>query len=169
MISENETLTDKAKYGISNESSETDETMERLLVPSKFTATSGPNILFESRISELEAQLAQTSIDYRKLQEENNEMKKRISYGGASDCTTDHKCSEAYRKQVENLQRDKCSLEDSVQKLQKQITDLKESDIQNFSKAQRIRNLSDQASFEKTQAEIEIRRLKVRILSLELG
>lgn len=161
MISENETLTDKAKYGMSHDSSETDDTVERLLVPSKFTATSGPNILFESRISELEAQLAQTNIDYRKLQEENNEMKKKISFGGTSDCTQDHKCSEAYRKQVENLQRDKNTMEDLVQKLQKQITDLKESDLQNFSKSQRIRNMSDQASFEKTQAEIEIRRLKV--------
>lgn len=164
VISENETLTDKVKYGISNESSETDDTVETAVMKtSKFTATSGPNILFESRISELEAQLAQMNIDYRKLSEENNEMRRRISQGISGDGILDPKCSDAYKKQVENLQRDKNSLEDTVKKLQKQITDLKESDIKNFSKTQRNVDMAEQANFEKTQAEIEIRRLKVLI------
>jgi serologically defined colon cancer antigen 8 len=161
VVSENDTLTDKVKYGISNESSETDDTVETAVMKtSKFTATSGPNILFESRISELEAQLAQMNIDYRKLSEENNEMRRKIS-NGISDGPLDQKCSDAYKKQVENLQRDKIGLEETVKKLQKQVTDLKESDINNFSKTQRNLDMAEQANFERTQAEVEIRRLKV--------
>ena len=126
---------------------------------SKFSATSGPNILFESRISELEAQLAQINIDYKKIADENAELKRKRAFGG--DSVVDNSCSEAYKKQIDNLQRDKTSLEDMVKKLQKQITEQKSLDAQVFSKTQRNRDLVEQASFEKTQADIEIRRLKV--------
>lgn len=126
---------------------------------SKFTATSGPNILFESRISELEAQLTQTNIDYKKIADENAELKRKRAFG--SDPVVDNSCSDAYKKQIENLQRDKTSLEDMVKKLQKQITELKSLDAQVFNKTQRNRDLVEQANFEKTTADIEIRRLKV--------
>ena len=158
VINENETLSEHAKY----EPSELDESFKSsyLSKPSKFTATSGPNILFESRISELEAQLTQSSIDYKKISEENAELKRKRAIGGG-DSLLDNACTEAYKKQIENLQRDKNALEESVKKLQKKVTELKELDVQVFSKSQRNRDLVEQASFEKTQADIEIRRLKV--------
>lgn len=155
-------LSDRVKYG-----SEADDSYEPLMRSSKFTATSGPNILFESRISELEAQLAQTNIDYKKLAEENNELKRKRAFGG--DSVVDNSCSDAYKKQIENLQRDKASLEDMVKKLQKQITELKNLDAQVFSKTQRNRDLVEQASFERSQADIEIRRLKVVRMSFSVN
>ena len=153
VVSENEVLTDRARYG-----SEADETYEPIR-SSKFSVMSGPNILFESRISELEANLAQSEIDYKKLAEENAELKRKRAFGG--DSIVDNSCSDAYKKQIENLQRDKNSLEDMVKKLQKQITDLKSIDAHVFNKTQRNRDLVEQANFEKTQSDIEIRRLKV--------
>lgn len=151
VVSENEVLTDRVKHG----------SHEDLFNPhsrsSKFS--SGPNILFESRISELEAQLAQTNIDYKKLIDENSDLKRKRAFSG--DLTTDSSCSEAYKKQIENLQRDKTTLEDMVKKLQKQVNDLKSLDAQVFSKTQRNRDLAEQATFERTQSDIEIRRLKV--------
>lgn len=128
---------------------------------SKFSVLSGPNILFESRISELEAQLAQTNIDYTRTLSENAELKRKRAFGGG-DSAVDNSCSEAYKKQIENLQRDKSSLEDMVKKLQSQVTELKSLDAQVFSKTQRNRDLVQHADFQKTQADIEIRRLKVR-------
>lgn len=125
----------------------------------KFTAISGPNILFESRISELEAQLAQLNIDHRKVTEENEELKRKRALNNES--SLDSSCSDAYKKQVENLQRDKASLEDMVKKLQKQISGMKEYDAQVHVKTERNRELVEQTNFEKTQADIEIRRLKV--------
>lgn len=154
VVAENETLSDRVKYG-----SEVDDSYEPYTRSSKFSVTSGPNILFESRISELEAQLAQSDIDYRRLSEENVEMKRKRAFGG--DSFVDNSCSEAYKKQIENLQCDKASLDEMVKKLQKQVTELKNIDAQVFSKTQRNRDLAEQASFERTQADIEIRRLKV--------
>lgn len=147
-------MTDRVKYG-----SEVDDSYEPFMRTTKFTATSGPNILFESRISELEAQLAQTNIDYKRLAEENAELKRKRAFGG--DSVIDNSCSDAYKKQIENLQRDKTSLEDMVKKLQKQITEMKSLDTQVFNKSQRNRDMAEQAHFERTQSDIEIRRLKV--------
>lgn len=56
--------------------------------------------------------------------------------------------------------RDKQNLEDTVRKLQHTIDDLKASDASNFSKTQRSRDLAEQSSFEKAQADMEIKRLK---------
>jgi serologically defined colon cancer antigen 8 len=154
VVSENEVLTERVKFG-----SEAGDSYEPLMRSSKFTATSGPNILFESRISELEAQITQMNIDYKKVTDENTELKRKRAFG--TDPAVDSSCADAYKKQVENLQRDKASLEDMVKKLQKQITELKSLDAQVFSKTQRNRDLVEQANFEKTTAAIEIRRLKV--------
>jgi serologically defined colon cancer antigen 8 len=154
VVSENEVLTERVKYG-----SEAGDNYEPLMRSSKFTAISGPNILFESRISELEAQLTQINIDYKKVVEENAELKRKRAFG--NDSVIDTSCSDAYKKQIENLQRDKTSLDDMVKKLQKQITEMKSLDAQVFSKTQRNRDLAEQANFERTTSDIEIRRLKV--------
>ncbi|CRL03187.1 CLUMA_CG016485, isoform A [Clunio marinus] len=154
VVSENEILTERSKYG-----SEVGETYEPLMRSTKFSVTSGPNILFESRISELEAQIAQMNIDYKKLADEHSDLKRKRAFSGG-DSAVDNSCLDAYKKQIENLQRDKTTLEDMVKKLQKQITELKDLDARVFSKTQRNRDLVEQASFERSQADIEIRRLK---------
>lgn len=108
VISENETLTDQAKGGVSRtvfpESSESDGVepdYSYSIKPKAKMQLHGPNIVFESRISELEAQLAQASIDFKRLMEENESNKRKMAYssndiGGAGD---------VYKKQIENLQR----------------------------------------------------------------
>jgi len=68
----------------------------------------GPNIVFESRISELEAQLTQTKMDLRKALEEADLYKKKLADQplsfethtpfSASDC-------DSHRQQIEKLQR----------------------------------------------------------------
>lgn len=153
VVTENEFLAERVKHG--GGSSDCGASSSHMTT--KFTATSGPNILFESRISELEAQLAQLSIDLKRVTDENEELKRKRAFNNDIDSS----CIEAYKKQVENLQRDKAIGEDSVKKLQKQIAELKERDAQVYVKSERSREIVEQTNFEKTQADIEIRRLKV--------
>lgn len=66
----------------------------------------GPSIVFESRISELEAQLTQTKIDLRKALEETESYKKKLSDGhhpfieGSTTLNI-----ETYQREIEVLQR----------------------------------------------------------------
>uniref|UniRef100_A0A182PD93 Uncharacterized protein n=1 Tax=Anopheles epiroticus TaxID=199890 RepID=A0A182PD93_9DIPT len=156
VVSENEALTDrsrsKALYQLDSSESEDVEYAERGKGKGPL---SGPSIVFESRISELEAQLAQSQIDLKKLFNENEENKRKLLHGASDGGNAD-----AYRKQVENLQRDKQNLEETVRKLQLSIDQLKDSEACNFSKSQRSRDMIEQVAFERNQAEIEIRRLK---------
>lgn len=118
---------------------------------------SGPSIVFESRISELEAQLAQTAIDLKRVTVENDANKRKIAEGiGGGDPGS----SDVYKKQLDSLQRDKHTLEETVRKLQNTIDELKNSDALNYSRTQRSRDLAEQTSFEKVQANMEIKRLK---------
>ncbi|XP_055532538.1 golgin subfamily A member 4 isoform X2 [Wyeomyia smithii] len=155
VVSENEALTDrvrsKAIYQLDSSESE-DLDLERTRDKGRL---SGPNIVFESRISELEAQLAQSQIDLKKLFNENEENKRKLVHG-----SSDSSCADIYRKQVENLQRDKQTLEETVRKLQLSIDQLKDSEANNFNKSQRSRDMIEHVAFERNQAEIEIRRLK---------
>ncbi|XP_035904342.1 uncharacterized protein LOC118508556 isoform X2 [Anopheles stephensi] len=156
VVSENEALTDrsrsKALYQLDSSESEDVDYGDR---GKGKGALSGPSIVFESRISELEAQLAQSQIDLKKLFNENEENKRKLLHG-ASDVGN----ADAYRKQVDNLQRDKQNLEETVRKLQLSIDQLKDTEACNFSKSQRSRDMIEQVAFERNQAEIEIRRLK---------
>lgn len=65
---------------------------------------SGPNIVFESRISELEAQLTQAEIDLKNLSHENNENKQKLANGGWVE-DNETSSSEVFQKQIESLQR----------------------------------------------------------------
>ncbi|XP_022828756.1 serologically defined colon cancer antigen 8 homolog isoform X4 [Spodoptera litura] len=76
------------------------------------TRLEGPNIVFESRIAELEAQLTQSKIDLKKVQEENNENKRKLASG-----LVDSTCLDGFKRQIDNLQRDKSSLESQISKL----------------------------------------------------
>lgn len=61
----------------------------------------GPAIVFESRISELEAQLTQTKIDLRKAQDENESLKHKLANGTISDSSE----WDISKKQIDSLQR----------------------------------------------------------------
>lgn len=157
VISENETLTDQAKTGITTsvfksiDTSESDETSPMKIVKMKSPRGHGSqNLLLESRISELEAKLTQSQLD-RSL------GLTPSSAGGnnAPDYLGDH-----FKKTIENLKQDKGSLEDTVRKLQLQITQLKEHESSNFNRSLKNRDLAEHISFEKAQSDIEIRRLK---------
>lgn len=109
VISENETLTDQAKNGLNRsvfqDSSESDNTeIDVFAMKSKGPIVKvplhGPNIVFESRISELEAQLAQSSIDFKKLLSENDDNKRKLALG-----LGETGCADVYRKQIDNMQR----------------------------------------------------------------
>lgn len=105
VISENEALTEQAKLGLPrSDSSESGSNDFEYRSVSKERRNkqplSGPNIVFESRISELEAQLAQADMDVKRLAQENSTHKLKLagtfSEPGGAD---------VYRRQVENLQR----------------------------------------------------------------
>lgn len=60
----------------------------------------GPAIVFESRISELEAQLTQMRIDLKKAQDENDALRRKIAEGGVDGSSFD-----LMKKQIDGLQR----------------------------------------------------------------
>ncbi|CAD7092887.1 unnamed protein product [Hermetia illucens] len=169
VISENEALTEHARSDlvashpkISGSSESEDNHYEKIIRGRKDKPTrtsqalSGPSIVFESRISELEAELAQANIDLKKLRNENADLKRKSSLGTNAETGS----FDSYRKRIESLERDKINLEETVKRLQLTIDDLRAEGNQVASKTQRSRDLADMALFEKSQAEIEIRRLK---------
>jgi serologically defined colon cancer antigen 8 len=64
----------------------------------------GPNIVFESRINELEAHLTQMKIELKKAQEEASIYKSKLVSGDFSDRSTGLDL-EPLQRQVENLRR----------------------------------------------------------------
>lgn len=64
----------------------------------------GPNIVFESRISELEAQLAQAEIDIKKLTQENNANRHKLAVGEGGNCG-ESGALDTSKRQIEILQR----------------------------------------------------------------
>lgn len=156
VISENETLTDQAKTGITSsvfktlDSSESDE-VDRVTAAHKSKAKlhGSQNLLLESRISELEAKLTQSQMD-RGLP---------ASPSGLASGGPDY-LGEHFKKTIDNLKQDKSSLEDTVRKLQLQITQIKENEATNFNRSLKSRDLAEHISFEKAQSDMETRRLK---------
>ncbi|CAH0718513.1 unnamed protein product, partial [Brenthis ino] len=120
---------------------------------SRSSKLEGPNIVFESRIAELEAQLAQAKIDLKKVQEENNENKRKLANG-----LVDSTCLDGFKRQIDNLQRDKTTLESQISKLKLSL-EQKDGDVEN-----RYKRGSDaveqQLREERNNLELEIRRLK---------
>ncbi|XP_044754787.1 serologically defined colon cancer antigen 8 homolog isoform X2 [Coccinella septempunctata] len=116
-----------------------------------------PSIVFESRISELEAQLTQAKIDLRKAQEENESYKRKIADG---TIILDGVGTESYKRQIENLQREKNQLQESVAKLENAITKLKYKENDSTDAVKRSLDAAEHAQYEKNAAEMEIRRLK---------
>lgn len=120
---------------------------------------SAPNIVYEARISELEAELMQASIDLRRLRTENEELKRKLSHTdplsavatlGSTNC-------ELHRKQLESLQQDKLNLEESVRQLQRLLDEAK---AHSQGSASSKRYISDLVQMERSQAELEVRHLR---------
>ncbi|KAL4707076.1 hypothetical protein ACJJTC_011402 [Scirpophaga incertulas] len=117
------------------------------------TKLEGPNIVFESRIAELEAQLAQAKIDLKKVQDENNENKRKLASG-----LVDSTCLDGFKRQIDNLQRDKSSLETQISKL-KMSLEQKDGEFEDRYK-RGSDTIEHQLREERNTLEVEIRRLK---------
>lgn len=116
----------------------------------------GPAIVFESRISELEAQLTQTKIDLKKALEENDDYKRKSSEGYVFDGVS----FENLKHQIEALQREKEVLQETVSKLQFALSTIKNKENDTCDQVKRSLDVAEQAQYEKNAADIEIRRLK---------
>ncbi|XP_076280670.1 serologically defined colon cancer antigen 8 homolog isoform X2 [Lasioglossum baleicum] len=114
----------------------------------------GPNIVFESRIAELEAQLTQAKLELRKAQEENQYNLKRTSESCLSNDTPEMKA------QLEKALHAKYEAEIKVQDLQKTLTSIREQETEALQKIKHTVDAMQQIQFEKDQCDIEIKRLK---------
>ncbi|KAJ4442096.1 hypothetical protein ANN_11962, partial [Periplaneta americana] len=191
VISENEGLHEREKAGLLKSvfdcfetGDEDDQDMEpegkqpekQKTQQNKKKRLEGPSIIFESRISELEAQLTQTKMDLRKALEEADLYKKKLadqplSYesqglAGTSDCSS-------HRQQIESLQsrqdlfkswlkwhvtveyestyREKDELNENLIKLQAALAQFREKEADASLKVKRSLDVVDQAQFEKAQ------------------
>ncbi|XP_064535734.1 serologically defined colon cancer antigen 8 homolog isoform X1 [Drosophila montana] len=120
---------------------------------------SAPNIVYEARISELEAELMQANIDLKRVRTENEELKRKLAHTdplsavatlGSGNCET-------HRKQLELLQQDKTTLEESVRQLQRLLDEAKS---QQHNSASSKRYITDLVQMERSQAELEVRHLR---------
>ncbi|CAH0598714.1 unnamed protein product [Chrysodeixis includens] len=118
---------------------------------SRSTRLEGPNIVFESRIAELEAQLTQAKIDLKKVQEENNENKRKLASG-----LVDSTCLDGFKRQIDNLQRDKSSLESQISKLKHSLE--QRDDDGRYKRGSDA--VEHQLREERNNLETEVRRLK---------
>ncbi|XP_076246042.1 serologically defined colon cancer antigen 8 homolog isoform X2 [Calliopsis andreniformis] len=110
-----------------------------------------PNIIFESRISELEAQLTQAKLELRKAQEENQINLKRLS----------ENCLNAdIKAQLEKALYAKREAEIKVEDLQKSLALVRDKETEAAQKVKQTVDAMQQVEFEKKQCEIEIKRLK---------
>ncbi|KAJ3662136.1 hypothetical protein Zmor_006495 [Zophobas morio] len=170
VISENENLHEKQKSNImksvfnhleTETETETDIDLSQKVSLSpkkakKHKILEGPTIVFESRISELEAQLTQAKIDLRKALENNENYKKKIADGSIFDGLG----FEHYKKQIDTLQREKDILQETVTKLQSALSKIRDKENDTCDQVKRSLDAAEQAHYEKNAAEIEIRRLK---------
>lgn len=108
VISENEVLTEQTKLGTiasdTSDSGSNDYNYRSVSKDRHNRPISGPNIVFESRISELEAQLAQSEIDLKKLTQENNQNKEKLA-NGEGIVKSGSATSDVYKREIEKLQR----------------------------------------------------------------
>uniref|UniRef100_A0A146L8Z3 Serologically defined colon cancer antigen 8 n=1 Tax=Lygus hesperus TaxID=30085 RepID=A0A146L8Z3_LYGHE len=151
VIDENDRLKNESKLNGSGieteEESEIEEKEKR--VRCKHTC-SAPNIVYESRISELEAQLTQARLELRKAQDEAF-LAKTKSYESSTPDTN---------KQIEALQRERDELNATISNLQMLVNQLRDKEASATLKVKRSLDVVDQAHFDKNQMEMEIRRLK---------
>lgn len=163
MIAENEKLHDKNFIKSLIEDSEIDTKLDSqklsLKSPSqlseqKFSIRSleGPSIVYESRISELEAQLTQSRIELKKSQEENQSLMQKLS----ERCT---KTDPEMKFHVDQILRDKRELEVKLEELRRDFASLRERETDLVLKAKRAVDMLQQSDYEKAHAQSEIKRL----------
>ncbi|KAH8417158.1 hypothetical protein KR222_005191, partial [Zaprionus bogoriensis] len=120
---------------------------------------SAPNIVYEARISELEAELMQANIDLKRVRNENEELKRKLAHTDplSAVATLGSVSCETHRKQLELLQQDKTALEESVRQLQRMLDEAKS---QHHNSASSKRYINDLVQMERSQAELEVRHLR---------
>ncbi|GAB1865368.1 Serologically defined colon cancer antigen 8-like protein [Camponotus japonicus] len=114
----------------------------------------GPSIMFESRISELEAQLTQAKLELRKVQEENQVNLKRLSE------TSSNEGSIELKVELDKALRAKYEAEMKLEELQKLLLTARDKETEATQKAKRSMDDRQQIEFERSQSDMEIRRLK---------
>ncbi|KAK2585451.1 hypothetical protein KPH14_010113 [Odynerus spinipes] len=114
----------------------------------------GPNIIFESRISELEAQLTQARLELRKVQEENQVNMKKLSENSFNNGNVD------VTVQLDQALRAKYDVEMKLEELKKTLSIIRDKEIESTQKAQRSIEIVQQMEFDKNQAEAEVKRMK---------
>ncbi|KAL1518197.1 hypothetical protein ABEB36_001858 [Hypothenemus hampei] len=164
VISENEYLHEKQKskliksvYDHLDTETETETDLDfpekQLKAQQKPTVhLAAPSIVFESRISELEAQLTQARIDIKNAQEENSLLQMKLKT--ESQLPSDGPRYDYIKRQLDQCQREKDELNEKVKALE---TALK-SNVND--QVKRSLDVAEQAQYEKNAAEMEIRRLK---------
>lgn len=111
----------------------------------------GPSIVFESRISELEAQLTQAKLELRKAREENQTNLKRLS---------ENEGNVELKAELDKALRAKCEAEMKLEEAQKLLSVAKDKETEATQKAKRSIDDRQQIEFERSQSDMEIRRLK---------
>ncbi|XP_076667768.1 serologically defined colon cancer antigen 8 homolog isoform X3 [Andrena cerasifolii] len=114
----------------------------------------GPSIVFESRISELEAQLTQAKLELRKAQEENQSNLKRLSESCSNNDASEVKA------QLEKALHARHEAEMEIADLQKSLSSVRDKEAKAMQKAKRSVDAVQQIEFEKSQCETEIKKLK---------
>ncbi|KAG5346655.1 SDCG8 protein, partial [Acromyrmex charruanus] len=114
----------------------------------------GPSIIFESRISELEAQLTQAKLELRKAQEENQANLKRLFESGSSENNAELKA------ELDKALRAKYEAEMKLEELQKLLSVARDKETEATQRAKRSMDDRHEIEFERNQSEMEIRRLK---------
>lgn len=171
VVAENEALHDKNKagllksflreYGSFDESkkpeSENQGTLDSVSNSGKkvriHQRLEGPNIVFESRISELEAQLTQARIELKKAREENESCSKRLVE------VSGNQASPEFVIQLENALREKNELSVKLEEALKKLQATRDRENETTQRAKRATDLAQQSDFDKYQADSEIRRL----------
>ncbi|RZF33151.1 hypothetical protein LSTR_LSTR004837 [Laodelphax striatellus] len=176
VISENEGLHERRKSGILKTAFDSfeiedyedydddanDEKEYKVTEPNGKRPLMGPNIVFESRISELEAQLTQAKMDLRKAQEEAESLRKQLAESRIYPAVENVSEVDSDR-QIQMLQREKEELMEIVEKLQATVAQIRDKEANATQKVRRSLDVVDQAQFEKNQAELEVRRLKAEV------
>ena len=166
VVAENEALHDKNKAGLLKsflreyESCDDDKKPETSIGNNEKKVKTihhkmleGPSIVFESRISELEAQLTQARIELKKVREENQANLKRLE----ESCGT--QMSPEFAVQLDVALREKRELSVKLEEALRSLDSARERENQVTQKVKQSSNLAQQAEFDKYQADTEIRRL----------
>ncbi|XP_011494458.1 PREDICTED: serologically defined colon cancer antigen 8 homolog [Ceratosolen solmsi marchali] len=153
VVSENEALHNKNKSSFFETVLENcaDKPGDEDTRSSRKSTLEGPSIVFESRISELEAQLTQARLELRKAREENQENLMRLA---------ERKDEPQLHLELDRALREKRELEAKGEELRRELDKWRARDTDVETRSKRAAEVVQQAEYEKVQAEAEVRRLK---------